>query len=94
MSNKSDADKQTPPDFEEALQELERLVEQLESGELSLAASLEHFEQGVRLSRQCHALLDQARQSVELLMQPEQEDSAEPFDLTDAGRSPPAETSD
>lgn len=94
MGKKGSADDQAPPDFETALQELERLVEQLEGGELSLAASLEHFEHGVRLSRQCHSLLDQARQSVELLMQPDSEDSAEPFDVKDAGASSPAETSD
>jgi len=93
--SKSKADQdQAPPDFETALQELENLVEQLEGGELSLAASLEHFEQGVRLSRQCHSLLDQARQSVEILMQPDNEDSAEPFDVKSADASPPSETSD
>jgi exodeoxyribonuclease VII small subunit len=94
MTKKSATDDQAPPDFETALQELEGLVEQLESGELSLAASLEHFEKGVRLSRQCHSLLDQARQSVELLAQADQEDSAEPFELNAAGPRAPSETSD
>lgn len=94
MSKKAAANDKAPPDFETALQELEGLVEQLESGELTLAASLEHFEKGVRLSRQCHSLLDQARQSVELLVQPDQEDSAEPFELNSTAARAPSETSD
>ncbi len=67
------------PDFETSLQELETIVEQLESGELSLADSLKHFEKGVTLSRHCHEMLDQARQSVELLTHPENESSAVDF---------------
>ena len=67
------------PDFEASLQQLEKLVEQLESGELSLAESLKHFEQGVALSKRCHEMLDQARQSVEILSNPEVENSAVEF---------------
>jgi exodeoxyribonuclease VII small subunit len=67
------------PDFEASLKELETLVEQLESGDLSLAESLKHFEKGVSLSRNCHAMIDQARQSVELLTNPEDPDSATEF---------------
>ena len=67
------------PDFEASLQQLEKLVEQLESGDLSLADSLKHFEQGVALSKRCHEMLDQARQSVEILSNPEDESSAVEF---------------
>jgi exodeoxyribonuclease VII small subunit len=76
MSKKDQAEQ---PDFEASLQQLEKIVEQLESGDLSLADSLKHFEQGVSLSKQCHAMLDQARQSVELLTNPEDENSAVEF---------------
>lgn len=68
------------PDFEASLEELEGLVEALESGELSLAESLERFKRGVELSKHCHEMLDQAHQSVEILTRPEDEDSAEDFD--------------
>lgn len=57
----------TPPesaDFETALKELERLVEQLEGGQLSLSESLDRFERGIALSRSCHDLLEQARLTV------------------------------
>jgi len=63
-------------DFEASLEELEGLVEALESGELSLADSLERFKRGVELSKHCHEMLDQARQSVEILSRPEDESSA------------------
>ncbi|RFF31911.1 exodeoxyribonuclease VII small subunit [Wenzhouxiangella sediminis] len=68
------------PDFETSLAELEGLVEALESGDLSLAESLERFKRGVELSKHCHEMLDQARQSVEILTRPEDEASAQAFD--------------
>jgi exodeoxyribonuclease VII small subunit len=54
--------------FEESLKELEQIVEQLESGNLSLERSLELFEQGVRLSRECQSRLDGAERKVETLL--------------------------
>lgn len=77
-STKSPASKK--PDFEASLEELEGLVEALESGELSLAESLDRFKRGIELSKHCHEMLDQARQSVEILTRPEDEESAQAFD--------------
>jgi exodeoxyribonuclease VII small subunit len=54
--------------FETSLRELERIVEQLEAGDLPLEQSLELFEQGVRLSRDCQRRLDEAEQKVEVLL--------------------------
>jgi len=73
------------PDFEASLKELEGLVEALESGELSLADSLERFRRGVELSRNCHEMLDQARQSVDILTRADDEESARPFDSAGDG---------
>ena len=70
-------------DFEASLEELEGLVEALESGELSLADSLERFKRGVELSKHCHEMLDQARQSVEILSRPEDESSARSLESAD-----------
>ncbi len=67
------------PDFEQALAELESLVEKLESGELALEDALSDFKRGVELTRQCQAVLDRAQQSVEKLLNPEDESTAEPF---------------
>ncbi len=57
------------PNFEKSLQELETLVEKLESGDLSLEESLATFEKGVKLTRQCQTALKDAEQKVTLLLQ-------------------------
>lgn len=67
------------PQFEKALAELELLVEKLEAGDLPLDESLEDFKKGVELTRQCQAVLDRAQQTVEKLLNPDDESSAEPF---------------
>jgi exodeoxyribonuclease VII small subunit len=54
--------------FEASLKELEKIVEQLEAGDLPLERSLELFEQGVKLSRDCQKRLDEAERKVELLL--------------------------
>jgi exodeoxyribonuclease VII small subunit len=56
------------PDFETALKRLEEIVRKLENGELSLDSALELFEEGIRLSRFCHARLDSAERRVEILI--------------------------
>ncbi|RPH97519.1 MAG: exodeoxyribonuclease VII small subunit [Lysobacterales bacterium] len=71
------------PDFEKALEELESLVEQLESGELSLDQSLLQFKRGVELTRHCQGVLEQAQQVVEQLIEPDDESSAAPFERED-----------
>ncbi|MCE2407646.1 MAG: exodeoxyribonuclease VII small subunit [Pseudomonadales bacterium] len=55
---------QQKPDFESTLAELERVVEGLENGELSLADQLKAFERGMELSEQCKKMLDEARLKV------------------------------
>jgi exodeoxyribonuclease VII small subunit len=56
-------------DFESALAQLENLVEQMETGELSLEDSLLAFEQGIKLTRECQQALEGAEQKVQMLMQ-------------------------
>ncbi|MEB4590613.1 exodeoxyribonuclease VII small subunit [Candidatus Thiothrix sp. Deng01] len=55
------------PDFEAAMAELENLVQRMESGELTLEASLKEFERGVQLTRLCQEALNAAEQRVKLL---------------------------
>lgn len=71
------------PDFEKALEELESLVEQLESGDLSLDQSLRQFKRGVELTRHCQGVLDEAQQVVLKLTNTDDESSAVPFDSGD-----------
>ena len=68
------------PDFEETLAELEKLVLDLEKGDLSLDDSLSGFKHGIELNRQCQTALDNAQQTVELLTNTQDEDSLEPFE--------------
>ncbi len=55
-------------DFESALERLEHIVKTLEAGDLPLEKALEFFEEGVRLSRFCHARLEKAERRVEILL--------------------------
>ena len=54
--------------FEKSLDELEKLVELMEKGELSLEDSLKHFERGIELTRACHKALADAEQRVQVLI--------------------------
>jgi exodeoxyribonuclease VII small subunit len=56
------------PDLEKSLAELEKIVERMEAGDLSLDESLKQFERGVTLTRQCQTALRNAEQKVEILM--------------------------
>ena len=58
--------------FESSLEELEAIVRELEQGELPLEKSLELFEQGVKLSRECQERLNQAERRIEILMRDNQ----------------------
>jgi exodeoxyribonuclease VII small subunit len=70
-----------PKTFETSLEELERIVRELEQGELSLEKSLELFEQGVKLSRECQERLNQAERRIEILMRDNQgRATVRPFD--------------
>lgn len=53
--------------FEDAMAELEKLVAQMEEGDLSLDESLQAFERGVMLTRQCQQALSQAELRVQAL---------------------------
>ncbi len=61
-----------PKSFEASLEELERIVRELEQGELPLERSLELFEHGVKLSRECQERLNQAERRIEILMRDNQ----------------------
>lgn len=55
--------------FEQALERLETIVEQLEGGTLTLEQSLASYEEGVKLSQQLNRTLDRAEQRIEQLVQ-------------------------
>ena len=71
------------PKFEDALGKLERIVQELETGELSLDDALKRFEEGVRLSRICSKRLEDAEKRIEIVRK--REDGSvelEPFEAS------------
>lgn len=53
--------------FEKSMNELEKLVDKLEQGELSLEESLKQFEKGIQLTKKCQKALSDAEQKVMML---------------------------
>ena len=78
MAKKSPENASPVAQFEQSLESLEQLVEQMETGELSLEASLSAYERGVGLYRQCQQALEQAE--LRVLSDPAQPEASEPFD--------------
>ncbi len=58
--------------FEASLEALEQIVRELERGDLSLERSLELFERGIKLSRECQERLSQAERRIEVLLRDNQ----------------------
>ncbi len=56
-------------DFEQALDQLEEIVEDMENGDLTLEESLKAFEQGIKLTRECQTALSEAEQKVQMLIE-------------------------
>ena len=74
------ADNQPPVEsFETCLEELEKVVNELEGGDLTLERSLELFERGMGLSESCRKQLEEAETRVEMLIRKEGKLTAEPF---------------
>jgi exodeoxyribonuclease VII small subunit len=63
----SPADAPSPLSFEEALAKLQALVHSLEEGDIGLNEAMVSYEEGVRLLRHCHQLLQTAERRIELL---------------------------
>ncbi len=63
------------PNLETSLEDITKLIENMERGELSLEQSLEHFERGIKLVKHCQKILETAEQKVDVLIQKENKDS-------------------
>jgi len=71
---------QTVASFETSLDELEKVVKELESGDLPLDRSLDLFSRGMQLSDSCRKQLEAAETRVEMLIRKEGAYQPEPFD--------------
>ncbi len=65
--------------FEASMDELEKVVKELEAGDLTLDRSLELFERGMSLSDACRKQLEEAETRVEMLIRKDGKMTAEPF---------------
>lgn len=65
--------------FEHALEELNQLVNKMESGDIHLEDALKHFERGIQLTRQCQQALQEAEQKVSILSEKNHSETLEPY---------------
>lgn len=73
---------ETPLDFETSMKRLETIVDELESGDLTLEDSIARYEEGVRLSRRLTQTLDDAEKRIERLVEDESgEPATQPMEL-------------
>ncbi len=68
------------PKFEECLQRLEKIVDQLEKGDIPLEQALKLFEEGVQLSQSCRKELEEAEGKVEILLKQNGKHQPAPFE--------------
>ena len=55
--------------FEESMQELEKIATELEKGDLSLEESVTKFEEGMKLSKKCNSIIEEAEKKITILLQ-------------------------
>ncbi len=72
--------KKSSPNFEQSLNDLEKIVADLEQGDISLEESLKSFEKGVELTRACQKALKEAEQKVQILIEENGDANLEPFE--------------
>jgi len=74
------------PKFEECLQRLEKIVDELEKGNVPLEQALKLFEEGMQLSSSCRKELEEAEGKVEILLKQNGKLQPEPLDQVSAKR--------
>ena len=65
--------------FNKGLDELEVIINKMESGDISLEDSLKYFEEGVKIHRQCHTALKDAEQRINILSEEDNYNEKKPF---------------
>ncbi len=66
--------------FEEQMEQLEKIVEELEKGELSLQDSVTKFEEGIKISKDCNKTLEEAEKKITILVNQDGQMKEENFD--------------
>ncbi len=95
-ASKSEQDEDTEThqgaDFEKTLAEVEKVVRQLESGELGLTESLKEYERGIKKIQQCHEVLEAAERKIAVLTGVDEDGTphVEPVDTGEQSTTPPS----
>ena len=74
-------------EFEKKIDRLEQIVSQMEKGQLGLDQSLKLFEEGVKLSRECHQKISEAEMQVKVLLSVDEEGNPVTKDFNMSGRT-------
>ena len=69
--------------FEENMEELEKVVAELEKGDLNLDDSVSRFEQGLKISKECSKILEEAEKKITILVKKDDEMKEENFQTKD-----------
>ena len=69
--------------FEENMEELEKVVAELEKGDLNLDDSVSRFEQGIKISKECRKILEEAEKKITILVKKDDEMKEENFQTED-----------
>ena len=69
--------------FEENMEELEKVVAELEKGDLNLDDSVSRFEQGIKISKECSKILEDAEKKITILVKKDDEMKEENFQTKD-----------
>ena len=64
---KKKAETEPPPPFEEAVDQIQQIIDDVESGEVALADSLERYAEGMKLLKHCRGILDEAEKKIKTL---------------------------
>lgn len=73
----------TDKNFEEMMQELEKISQDLEKGDLTLGESVKKFEKGIELSKECSKVLEEAEKKITILIKDGDELKEEKFDINE-----------
>ena len=65
--------------FEESIEDLEKIVSELENGDLNLDDSLSKFEEGIKISKECNKILEEAQKKITILLNKDGEIKEEDF---------------
>ena len=66
--------------FEEKIEDLEKIVSQLENGDLNLDDSVSKFEEGIKISKECNKILEGAEKKINILVSKDNEMQEETFE--------------